>query len=167
MGMTEASDAWMDDFEPPASDSDDEQEQDEQMEEKATGFDIQKTEGTKQETQSKANINLPMTGSSDAWMDNFETPTFESDSETENEPETKEEHKKFENIIPKVTENKTNISLPMTEASEAWMDEFEAPAFDSDDELEETEKLGENARATEVSITEITKETKSDANISL
>merc|ERR1719232_1402557 len=104
-----------------------------------------------------------MTGSSDAWMDNFETPTFES----ENEPETKEEPNKIENIIPQVTENKTNISLPMTETSETWMDEFEAPAFDSDDEVEETEKLGENARATEVSTTEITKETKSDANISL
>merc|ERR1712227_554738 len=134
--MTEASDAWMDDFEAPASDSDDEQEKEEQLEAKEKVLDVQKTESTKPASEYIANIQLPMTEASDAWMDDFVAPPSDDKQEKEEHLEEKEkvlDLQKAESTKP-ASENKANISLPMTEASDAWMDDFEAPVFDSDDE---------------------------------
>merc|ERR1719232_770552 len=117
----------------------------------------------------KTNISLPMTEASDAWMDDFEAPEFESDKEETIDENKKDQNDAFEspNIESnkkeatrelvstaeveqkKVLETKTNILLPMTEASDAWMDDFEAPAFESDEdelvEAKETERENDNS----------------------
>merc|ERR1712227_730497 len=141
--MTEASDAWMDDFVAPPSD--DEQEKEEHLEEKEKVLELQKAESTKPASENKANISLPMTEASDAWMDDFEAPVFDSDDEQEKDNQLQEKEKVFDTKMTESTkpetESKANISLLMTEASDAWMDDFEAPAFDSDDEQEKEEQL--------------------------
>merc|ERR1719270_2485072 len=135
----------MDDFEPPASDSDDEQEKEEQLEEKEKVQlevkDIQKTESTNPASECKAMINLPMTEASDAWMDDFEPPASDSDDEQEKEEQLEEEEKvldiqNIESTKP-ASESTANINLPMTEASDAWMDDFVAPPSDDEQEKEE------------------------------
>merc|ERR1719232_691150 len=121
------------------------------------------------EVDNKTNISLPMTEASNAWMEDFEAPGFESDEEETINENKKDKNDAFEspNIESnkkeatrelvttaeieqkKVLETKTNILLPMTEASDAWMDDFEAPAFESDEdelvEAKETERENDNS----------------------
>merc|ERR1711862_976773 len=135
--MTEAFDAWMEDFVAPPSD--DEQEKEEQLEVE----DIQKTESTKPASESTANINLPMTEASDAWMDDFVAPPSDDEQEKEEHLEEKEKALDIQNIesTKPASESTANINLPMVEASDAWMDDFVAPTSDYDDEQEQEEKL--------------------------
>merc|ERR1712029_1117399 len=136
------------------------QEKEEQLEVKEKVLDIQKTESAKPASECQANINLPMTEASDAWMDDFEPASSDSDEEQEKEEHLEEKEKvldiqKTESSKP-ASENKANINLPMTEASDAWMDDFEAPAFDSDDE-QEKEQLQEKENVLDTQVTESTK----------
>merc|ERR1712227_1098943 len=90
--------------------------------------DLHVSGSTNKETENKTNISLPMTGSSDAWMDDFEAPAFDSDDES-TEKEQKEQKEKEQPSILTIAEtsvtkleNEATISLPMTGASDAWMD---------------------------------------------
>merc|ERR1711874_495489 len=65
-------------------------------------------------------IDLPMTESSEAWMDDRDPVGF-IESEEENE-ETEENLKQPENV-DKIEPKSSAIDLPMTESSEAWMDD--------------------------------------------
>merc|ERR1712025_855928 len=111
-------------------------------------------------------INLPMTGSSQSWMDTFEiTDKKDSDDEEEPIPSVKENNLLVSEYVKKESEKKAIINLPMTEASDAWMDDFEALASDSDDEQEQEEKLQEKENVLDTQMTKCTKpEAETKAN---
>merc|ERR1712066_250997 len=141
--MTEASDAWMDQEETIGmieSDEDEEEKDKEQPE-------IPVTEPEKSTVETKpSTIGLPMTEASDAWMDQEETiGMIESDEDEEQEEEEKEQPETPVTEPEKSTVDikLSNIGLPMTEASDAWMDQDETIEMiesDEDEEQEEKEK---------------------------
>merc|ERR1719232_2268825 len=163
--MTEASDAWMDDFEAPEFESDEEETIDENKKDQNDAFESPNIESNKKEAtrelvttaeieqkkalETKTNILLPMTEASDAWMDDFEAPEFESDEdELVEAKKTERENDKSNEEIVQIEETKDkqfldnkreNISLPMVGASDAWMDDFEVTLTVSDSETEDTE----------------------------
>merc|ERR1712079_745243 len=84
-------------------------------------------------------IDLPMTESSEAWMDDGDPVGF-IESEEENE-ETEENLKQPESVDIKMEPKSSAIDLPMTESSEAWMDDGDPVGFiESDEENEETKE---------------------------
>merc|ERR1712110_129480 len=81
-------------------------------------------------------ISLPMTGASDAWMDDGDTVGFIEDDEDELGKEPQQEAKptvEIEKEIPSSEPQKT-IGLPMTDASDAWMDDGDTVGFMEDDD---------------------------------
>merc|ERR1719232_840514 len=163
--MTEASNAWMEDFEAPGFESDEEETIDENKKDQNDAFESPNIESNKKEAtrelvttaeveqkkalETKTNILLPMTEASDAWMDDFEAPEFESDEdELVEAKKTERENDKSNEEIVQIEETKDkqfldnkkeNISLPMVGASDAWMDDFEVTLTVSDSETEDTE----------------------------
>merc|ERR1712066_278472 len=139
--MTEASDAWMDQEETIGmieSDEDEEEKEEEQPE-------IPVTELEKSTVEAKpSTIALPMTEASDAWMDQDETiEMIESDEDEEQEEEEKEQPETPVTEPEKSTVDTklSTIALPMTEASDAWMDQGETiEMIESDEDEEEKEE---------------------------
>merc|ERR1719192_1315641 len=99
-----------------------------------------------------------MTESSEAWMDDGDPVGF---IESEEENEEKEENlKQPENVDIKIEPKSSAIDLPMTESSEAWMDDGDPVGFiESEEEndlpgenLKQTENVGDQERSVNKSI---------------
>merc|ERR1712110_120161 len=154
--MTEASDTWMDDLEEGGGfdDSDDDVSSKENV----------ILEKEEKSVKDKSSIGLPMTEASDAWMDDVGDGGGFDDSEEEIDDKIdKNEKPKDAEIIEKhdseniaeetdacpvneegivleaetivTVEKNSSIGLPMTQASDAWMDDLEGgDGFDDSDE---------------------------------
>merc|ERR1712156_933544 len=127
--MTEASDAWMDDVGGAGLSDSNEEKEDEKPE-------------TRNTVAEKGSISLPMTEASDAWMDDTGEAEF-LDSDEEEETINTDAEEKGNGNIAGIKENyetnvdKPTIGLPMTEASDVWMDDVGGTGFsDSDEEKE-------------------------------
>merc|ERR1719348_1825969 len=149
--MTGATEAWMDDddnFGGFSSSDDDQGDEDKMPEEN-----IEKIEAEKEVLKSKVALSLPMTGATEAWMD--EDDKFDgfssSDDDQVNEDEMlkamPEENVKKEAAVEieesaEILKSKAAISLPMTGATEAWMDDdenFGGFSSSDDDQVAEDE----------------------------
>merc|ERR1711874_321710 len=117
-------------------------------------------------------ISLPMNGSSDDWMDDDVGLTMDDEDEEEVKAEEpiKAEEVKPEKEPVKVEELKkpSGISLPMTEASDDWMDDD--VGLTMDDEDDDDVKVEEPVKVEEVKAEEEpvkVEETKKTVGISL
>ena len=133
--MTEASDAWMDDVGGAGLSDSDEGKEDEKP--------IFSAE-TRNSVAEKGSISLPMTEASDAWMDDTGEAEF-LDSDEEEETINTDAEEKGNGNIAGIKENyetnvdKPTIGLPMTEASDVWMDDVGGTGFSDSDEEKEKE----------------------------
>merc|ERR1712004_898127 len=105
-----------------------------------------------EEIQKPTGISLPMTEASDDWMDDDVGLTMDDEDEDEVkvEEQVKVEEVKVEEEPVKVEEIKkpSGISLPMTEASDDWMDD--EVGLTMDDEDEDDVKVEEPVKVEEV-----------------
>merc|ERR1712066_800349 len=145
--MTEASDAWMDQDETIEMIESDEDEEQEEKEKEKEQPETPKTEPEKLTVETKpSTIALPMTEASDAWMDQEETiEMIESDEDEEQEEEEKEKDQPETPVTEPekstVDTKPPTIALPMTEASDAWMDQEETIGMIESDEDEEKPEI--------------------------
>merc|ERR1711874_833786 len=124
--MTEASDDWMDDCVVVAMEDEVDQGEDVKVEEAAKVEEIKKPSG----------ISLPMTGASDDWMEDEVGLTMDDEDEEKNLKVDEDTDVKFEEEAAKVEEIKkpSGISLPMTGASDDWMEDEVGLTMDDEDE---------------------------------
>merc|ERR1719348_2022805 len=103
-----------------------------------------KIEQEKEILESKAAISLPMTGATEAWMDDDDNFGGFSSSDDDQGDEDKMPEENIEQIEAEkeVLKSKVALSLPMTGATEAWMDEddkFGGFSSSDDDQVAEDE----------------------------
>merc|ERR1719300_136461 len=158
--MTGATEAWMDDDDNLGgfSSSDDDQVAEDEIPNKISEEKIKqeaaveieesaeikaiakKIEPEKDVLESKAAISLPMTGATEAWMDDDDNFGGFSSSDEDQVNENKMPKAMPETNIKEVLESKAAISLPMIGATEAWMDDddnFGGFSSSDDDQVDE------------------------------
>merc|ERR1712066_247041 len=145
--MTGSSDDWMDDGGGLTMDDEDEDEDEDDVKVEETAK-VEEIKTPPVEAPKPPGISLPMTGSSDDWMDDGGELKMEDEDEDEDDVKVEE--------ITKVEEIKTTsveapkpsgISLPMTGSSDDWMDDGGGLTMEDEDEddvkVEETAKVEE------------------------
>ena len=138
--MTGASDDWMEDE--VGLTMDDEDEEKNLKVDEDTDVKFEEEAAKVEEIKKPSGISLPMTGASDDWMEDEVGLTMDDEDEEENVKE--DEDIKVKEEAAKVEEIKkpSGISLPMTGASDDWMeDEVGLTMDDEDEDVKEAEDV--------------------------